>query len=108
MPKTPNKDGVNRILASQLGIIDIATASMNILSIISGLITIGDFTYRLWQRHRQSAINSTMYEVSTVNGQCSEKDAEALIAEVFRIIKKHYPPTIIDEETDSQQKANSD
>ena len=97
MPKTPNRVGINRLLASHLEIIDVVTASMNILSVISGLITIGDFTYRLWQSRRRSAINTIMGAISQVNGQCSEEDAEALIAAVFRVLDKEYPPKIKEE-----------
>lgn len=105
MPKSPNRDGFNRLLASNLGLIDITAASVNILSIISGLITIGDFTYRLWQYHRKKAIQQTMNEIASVNGECSENNAEALIAEIFKLLSKQYPPTLM-EDNDAPQMGN--
>ena len=75
-----------------ISITDVMMAAVNILSIISGIITVGDFSYRLWKQRREEAINQTLQEIVKANRFCSEDDAERIIIRAFEMMGIKYPP----------------
>lgn len=70
---------------------DIAYASINIISVISALITVGEFTYKHWKAKRSEAIKKTQKNITDSNRICTEEDAERIIMKAFEMMGVKYP-----------------
>lgn len=69
--------------------VDIIHATMNIISLISGAITIADFYYKRWSKEHKKElkdkIREQLYELGT---DCNNEELDTIIENVIELIKK--------------------
>ena len=73
---------------------ELSLLSINIISIISGLITVGEFSCRMWANKRKVAIKQTQDIIDKANKFCSEEEAERIIIKAFEMMGIKYPPVV--------------
>lgn len=67
---------------------DIVNAAMNIISLISGAITIADY-YKRWSKQRQSELRDKVREqLIFLQKDCNEEEIDKIITNVIELIKK--------------------
>ena len=85
-------DGVGIGAIAGLSFVDIANMSIQLVSMISGVIIIADWTYKYWKNKRQQTLQRVQDKVASVGKSCSAEQAEMIIKMVCEMSGREYPP----------------